>query len=331
MGKSINLGESQTPDEAIKKGDHNVISLMIVKLASKTPLPKMLAPFYAEFYGTMMLTLVITLSGGMDSLLGPIAIGSILMSMVFTYGHLSGGHYNPAVSFAVLIRGKLTPTRWVFYALSQVIGGICGAALGKYILPEELDTPVPGYNDNQLGPAFAAEFFFSLALSTTVLNTATTVSVGQNSFYGLAIGFTVLSGAIAVGDICGAVFNPAVGTGLLVIAGKGSDLWVYWLAPMCGGFVGGIMFHLINSDENDIVFGNATEINVEGAAVGGHIGKYRQSITSEDVTVKDFTGRSSMINYRGLGGEENKSLMRSTNPALSEVAKDSNLSKVAEA
>jgi len=325
------MGKSQTPDEAIERGDHNIISLMIVKLVSKTPQVKILAPFYAEFYGTMMLTLVITLAVGMNSTLAPLAIGSILMSMVFAYGHLSGGHYNPAVSFAIMIRGKLTPTRWFFYAMSQVIGGICGAALGKYILPEEFDTPVPGYDEDQLGPAFAAEFFFSLALSTTVLNTATTVSVGQNSFYGLAIGFMVLSGAIAVGGVCGAVFNPAVGTGLLVIAGKGSDLWVYWVAPMCGGFVGGIMFHLVNSDENDIVFGNATEINVEGAAVGGHIGKYRQSITSEDVTVKDFTGRSSMINYRGLGGEENKSLMRSTNPALSEVAKDSDLNEVAEA
>jgi len=294
MGKSVNLGESQTPDEAIKKGDHNVISLMIVKLASKTALPKVLAPYYAEFYGTMMLTLVITLSGGVGSVLAPFAIGSILMSMVFTYGHLSGGHYNPAVSFAVMIRGKLTPKRWVFYAMSQVIGGICGAALGNYILPEGFDTPVPGYVDNQLGPAFAAEFFFSLALCTTVLNTATTISAGQNSFYGLAIGFTVLSAAVAVGPICGAVFNPAVGTGLLAIAGKGSDIWFYWAAPMCGGAVAGVMFHLINSDENDIVFGETTEINVEGAAVGGHVGKYRQSITTGDVTV-DFNGRSSVI------------------------------------
>jgi len=285
--------EGQTPDEAIEKGDHNIISLMIAKLVSKTTLPKILAPFYAEFYGTMMLTLVIALTVGQNAPLAPIAIGSILMGSVFTYGHLSGGHFNPAVSFAVMIRGKLTPLRWVFYAISQVTGGICGAALGQYILPEGVDTPVPGYN-NELPSAFAAEFFFSLALATTVLNTATTVSVGQNSFYGLAIGLTVLAGAISAAGISGAVFNPAVGTGLLAIAGEGSDIWFYWLAPMCGGFVAGVMFHLINSDENDIAFGKAEEINVEGAAVGGHVGKFRQSI-STDMSTKDFTGRSSMV------------------------------------
>eukprot|EP00592_Proboscia_alata_P006752 CAMPEP_0194356368 /NCGR_PEP_ID=MMETSP0174-20130528/4036_1 /TAXON_ID=216777 /ORGANISM="Proboscia alata, Strain PI-D3" /LENGTH=305 /DNA_ID=CAMNT_0039125931 /DNA_START=84 /DNA_END=1001 /DNA_ORIENTATION=- len=295
------MGKGQTPDEAIEKGDENFISLMIVKLVSKSTLPKTLAPFYAEFYGAMMLVLVITLTAGRSEL-APLAIGSILMVMVFTYGHLSGGHFNPAVSFAVMMRGKLTPLRWVFYAIAQVIGGLCGAALGDHILPDGVDGPIPSYPDNELGSAFAAEFFFSFALCTTVLNTATTVSVGQNSFYGLAIGFTVLAGAITVGDISGAVFNPAVGTGLLVIAGEWSDIWFYWLAPMFGGFVAGVMFHLVNSDEDDIVFGKATEIKVAGAAVGAHVGKYRQSISS-DMSTKDFTGRTSIVpgmSFRGI-------------------------------
>jgi len=283
------------PDEAIRKGDHNAISIFIVKLVSKTTVPKIIAPFYAEFYGTMMLTLVIAVSAGLGKELAPLAIGLMLVCMVFTYGHLSGGHFNPAVSFAVMIRGKITPLRCLLYTIFQVLGGICGVALGRYVLPEGQNTPVPKYQENELNAAITAEFFFSMALSTVVLNTATTVSVGPNSFYGLAIGFVVVSGAICVGDISGAVFNPAVGTGLLIVAGEVRDLWLYWVAPLCGGFVSGVMFHIVNSDENDITFGKVTEINVEGAAVGAHVSRKSMRIV-DDALAKDVLGRSILLN-----------------------------------
>jgi len=291
-----------TSEEALRKGDHNVISLAIVNLVGKSTFPKLIAPFYAEFFGTMMLCLVVGLSN--LSALAPFAIGSILMCMVFTYGHLSGGHFNPAVSLAVMMRGKISPLYFVLYTVSQVIGGLAGVGIAHYALASEdfllkntIKTPLPTIAVDE-GPAFLLEFIFTLALCTTVLNTATTVSVGDNSFYGLAIGFVVLAGAVSVGGLTGGVFNPAVGTALFIVRGDTAEgLWRYWVAPMLGGLVAGIMFHIVNSDENDITFGKSSEINIESAAVGAHVGKYKMSI-SEGMGSKDFSGRSSTMMAR---------------------------------
>lgn len=286
-----------TSDEALRKGDHNVISLAIVRLVSGMGgYPKKIAPFYAEFFGTMMLCFVVGLSAGRTDL-APLAIGSILMCMVFTYGHLSGGHFNPAVSLAIMMRGKISPIRFVIYTVSQVVGGIVGVGMAYYCINDipgkTTVIPAPLLADMG-GPAFLNEFIFTLALCTTVLNVATTVSVGENSFYGLAIGFVVTAGAVAGGDISGGAYNPAVGTALLLIHAETEGLWRYWVAPLLGGFVAGVMFHFVNSDENDITFGLSSEINIESAAVGAHVGKYKMSISSGTGS-KDFSGRASSI------------------------------------
>lgn len=276
-------------------GNHNVISLLIVKTLGRFGFWKVIAPFYCEFFGAMMLTMVVQLSVGLGQPLAALAIGSILMCMVFTYGHLSGGHYNPAVSLAVMIRGKISITTFFGYLLSQVIGGICGSGIGEFALDKyDLVSAIPKYVDGDDGVAFLLEFIFTFTLATTVLNTATTVSAGENSFYGLAIGFVIMCGAISVGDITGAVFNPAVGTGLLLIAAEGRGLWLYWVAPMLGGFTAGVMFHIINSDEDDLVLGEGHEIDVNEGAVGGHVSRFSMKV-SNDAGVKDFCGRKSAL------------------------------------
>jgi len=257
--------------DAVNSGDHNFISLFFVKNIQTCQLDKALrvgAPFFAEFFGTLMLTTVISLTA-VGNPLAPLAIGGILMSMVFTYGHLSGGMYNPAVSMAVMIRGKINVQTFLGYVLAQVIGAICGALVGQHTFdhPEfgdfnNLPMPTPA-----VGPmkGFLLEFLFTYTLCCAVLNTATSDSIGPNSFYGLTIGTVVGSGAIATGGYAGAVFNPAVACGLYtakavaattatqrdaVATAADAHLWLYWVAPMMAGFVAGMMFHILNSDEN---------------------------------------------------------------------------------
>jgi len=278
-------------------GNHNVISIFIHNTLGRFKFWKIIAPFFCEFFGTLMLTMVVQLSVGQDSALAPLAIGAILMCMIFAYGHLSGGHYNPAVSLAVMVRGKISIPAFFFYVVSQVIGGITGSAIGEFVLTKhDVTSAIPGYTDEGESAAFLVEFIFTFALATTVLNVATTVSAGENSFYGLAIGFVVFSGAVSVGSISGAVFNPAVGTGLLAIAGEGRGLWLYWVAPMLGGFSAGLMFHIINSDENDLALGKETEININAGAVGAHVKRSSMKVSIES-RAKDFSGRQSMLQY----------------------------------
>ena len=194
--------------------------------------------YLVELTGTFFLVLVIGLSGN------PLAIGSILMVMVYMGGHVSGAHYNPAVTLAVLMRKKIGSTEAGMYIAFQVVGAIL-AALFVYLLTGETFGPAPKEGYNILKPVFI-EGAFTFALASVVLNVAATKATSGNSYFGLAIGFTVLAGAIAGGPISGGAFNPAVGIGPLVIgtAFGGADIsniWIYLVGPFAGGALAAII------------------------------------------------------------------------------------------
>lgn len=198
-----------------------------------------------EFIGTFFLVLVIGLSGN------PLAIGSILMVMVYMGGHISGAHYNPAITLALLMRKKIGSTEAVTYMVVQVIGALM-AALFVYLLTGETFGPAPKVGYNILKSVFI-EGAFTFALASVVLNAAATKATSGNSYFGLAIGFTVLAGAIAGGPISGGAFNPAVGIGPLVIgtAFGGADIsniWIYLVGPFGGGAAAAIV-HQFTSGE----------------------------------------------------------------------------------
>jgi aquaporin Z len=192
-----------------------------------------------EFIGTFFLVLTIgtTVIGGIE--VAPLAIGSALMVMVFAGGHISGGHYNPAVSLAVFIRGKL-PARelWLYWAV-QLAGAALAAFAARYIA----GSPATPALEPEIGPALLAEVLFTFALAWVVLNAATSRDTEGNSFYGLAIGFTVMVGAFAVGAVSGGVFNPAVALGVS-IAGlvSWSAIWIYLVANLAGGALAALAF-----------------------------------------------------------------------------------------
>jgi aquaporin Z len=186
--------------------------------------------YAAEFIGAFFLVLTIGCTGIATGpgVIPPLAIGSALMVMVFAGGHISGAHYNPAVTLGVFLRGRLPARDVVPYMLAQIVGAAAAAAV-LFFKTGEIVTPfVPS-----LVQAFGAEFLFTFALVYVVLNVATARANAGNSYFGLAIGFTVLTGAFAVGDISGGAFNPAVAVGAMTMGMlPWSYLWLYAAAEL---------------------------------------------------------------------------------------------------
>jgi aquaporin Z len=202
--------------------------------------------YIAEFIGTFFLVLTIGCTGiGADAgVIAPLAIGAALMVMVFAGGHISGGHYNPAVTLGVLIRGKVKPADVVPYWIAQFVAAAVAALLTSKVLRAGI--PVTAILP-KTGPALLAEFLFTFALVYVVLNTATAEGTSGNSFYGLAIGMTVMTGAFAVGDISGGAFNPAVALGICVLGiSSWSNIWIYLLADFAAAVAAAVIFQLIN-------------------------------------------------------------------------------------
>jgi aquaporin Z len=202
--------------------------------------------YIAEFIGTFFLVLTVgcTGIGAGAGVIAPLAIGAVLMVMVFAGGHIPGGHYNPAVTLGVLIRGKVKPVDVVPYWIAQFAAAAVAALLISKVL--RAGAPVTAISP-KMGPALLAEFLFTFALFYVVLNTATAEGTAGNSFYGLAIGMTVMTGAFAVGDISGGAFNPAVALGITLLGiATWSNIWMYLVANFAGGAVAAIIFLVVN-------------------------------------------------------------------------------------
>ena len=184
-----------------------------------------------EFIGTFFLASTIELAAGQDKALAPIAIGGILTVMVFAFGHVSGAHFNPAVTLGVFIRGDFEIWALPAYIASQCLGALAGAIVQFWVLKDIATSCMDDNGGGDLcGAGYPApnpeatlfscvitEALWTFALVSVVLNVATTKSQGGNSFFGLAIGVTVLSAAIAAGDVSGGAFNPAIGTALPLV------------------------------------------------------------------------------------------------------------------
>ena len=204
--------------------------------------------YIVEFIGTFFLVLTVgcTVIHGGGGVIPPLAIGSALMVMIFAGGHISGGHFNPAVTLGVWLRGRCDTKDVLPYWLFQVVGAIVAAIAVKYLRGDA----TPG-DKFEVGKALLAEFLFTFALVYVVLNVATAKGTSGNSFYGLAIGFTVLVGAFAVGDISGGAFNPAVAIGVTVMGlSAWANLWVFLVANLLGGAVAAFAFKALNPTDH---------------------------------------------------------------------------------
>ncbi len=204
--------------------------------------------YLVEFIGTFFLVLTVgmTVINPDTGAIAPLAIGSALMIMVYAGGHVSGGHYNPAVTLAVWLRGRCPQSDVLPYIGSQIAGGIVAAIITLYLKGDPMVTPA------EIGvfPALMAELIGTFALAYVVLNVATAKATAGNSYFGLAIGFTLMVMAFALGGISGGAFNPAVAVGITVMhIARAANLWIYLVANFAGGALAAAAFRFINPED----------------------------------------------------------------------------------
>jgi aquaporin Z len=204
--------------------------------------------YLVEFIGTFFLAMTVgmTVIGASAGALAPVAIGSALMIMVYAGGHVSGGHYNPAVTLAVWLRGRCATADVLPYWISQILGALAASAAVLFLKGDSTATPA----DLKIEPALLAEFLGTFALCYVVLNVATAKATAGNSNYGLAIGFTVMVMAYSLGGVSGGAFNPAVATGITVMhLEKAANFWIYLLGNLGGGAVAALVFKFVNPED----------------------------------------------------------------------------------
>ncbi|HPM43475.1 MAG TPA: aquaporin [Candidatus Omnitrophota bacterium] len=205
--------------------------------------------YLVELIGTFFLLFVIGLTviepGGAGAM-APLAIGTILMVMIYAGGHISGGHYNPAVTLGVWMRGKCETKDVPFYMLAQVLG----ACLASFLVLKMKTNSIIVAASPSVIKLFTAELIFTFALVYVVLNTATTKDTAGNSYYGLAIGFTLMAAAYAIGSLSGCAINPAVAIGITVMGlSKINNLLVFIAANFAGGALAAAIFKITNKQE----------------------------------------------------------------------------------
>ena len=200
-----------------------------------------MSKYVIEFIGTFFLVLVIASTGN------PLAIAAILIAMIYMGGYISGAHYNPAVTLAVFVRGKISPLQAVMYWIVQILGALCAALIFAWVASQKFN---PGPNPlATFQHAVLMEFLFTFALATVVLHVATSVQNTGNSYFGLAIGMVILAGAYT-GGLSGGVYNPAVALGAYLsdFSNFGShmaNLRIYLLGPLSGGLCAGILYRFL--------------------------------------------------------------------------------------
>ena len=206
--------------------------------------------YVMEFIGAMFLVLAIALTGN------PLAIGIMLMVMVYMGGHISGAHYNPAVTLAVWIRGKLQSKKILGYIMSQVMGAFAAAYIA-YALVGKSFVPSPGIGV-AMWQSILVEVLFTFALCSVILVVATSKKLEGNNVYGLAIGFTLAAGAFAGGNISGGAYNPAVALGPMILKSllgiqNWNNLIIYLIGPFAGAILAALAFRYLNPKANRII------------------------------------------------------------------------------
>jgi aquaporin Z len=199
--------------------------------------------YVTEFIGTFGLVFTVGTAVRSGSSLAPLAIGAVLMVLVYAGGHISGAHYNPAITLGVLLRGKLPASDTLPYWASQLVAAFFAGLLARFAVAKPAFGLHAITGAHGIFAALLVEFIFTFALVYVVLNVATSKEQPNNHFFGLAIGFTVAAGAAAVGGISGAAFNPAVAVGAM-LAGvlSWSNIWIYLIADLLGAVAAAFAF-----------------------------------------------------------------------------------------
>ena len=208
--------------------------------------------YITEFIGTFFWVLTALLSANNGSgAMAPLAVGGVVMAMVYMGRHISGGHYNPAVTLAVLMRGKIDRSDAIYYIVAQVLGGLVAAMMAVFLLNCQVRVDIRPLQHDVLC-SLLAEFLGTFALVYVVLNVTTVRSSNaDNSHYGLAIGFALAAMGFALRDISGGAFNPVVALGLSV-AGMTAwgELWIYLAGILLGAAAAATVFGVVDKHQD---------------------------------------------------------------------------------
>jgi aquaporin Z len=227
--------------------------------------------YLAEFVGTFFLMMTVGVAVSSMNALAPLAIGGVLTVMIYAAGHISGAHFNPAVTLAALVRGAVTGADAIRYVLAQTAAGALAGLTARW-LAQPVEVTALTFAGRAVAVALLAEFLFTFALAYVMLNVATSRDHPDNSFYGLAIGGTVMVGAVTVGGMSGGVFNPAVALGGAVFGlFAWSAIWIYLLATLLGGAAAGAVFLALNpGDRPDAAKVPAARQPADGVPAAAH-------------------------------------------------------------
>lgn len=213
--------------------------------------------YFCEFIATFFLVLTVCLNVVQRTALAPIAIGFVLMVMVYAVGNVSGGHLNPAVTLGVFVddclSGKFSyekVTKVGLYISSQVLGGLCGGLTASHLLNDATFELYPATGYTWIG-AGVAELLCTMALVFVVLGVC---KHDDNQYGGLAIGLTVMCSAFAIGGISGCSLNPAVTIGVLLphllLTGIVGRFGMYIFFPLLGGIMASVISHILRREDS---------------------------------------------------------------------------------
>jgi aquaporin Z len=198
----------------------------------KKYLAELLGTYAMVFAGTGAIIIDQQTHGSITHVGIAITFGLVIMSMIYTFGDISGAHLNPAVSIAFTLAKKFPVKQLLPFIISQLSGAVLASLTLKFLFPENqfLGTTLPAGSASQ---SFILEFILTFFLMLVIINVATG-SKERGLFAGLAIGSIVGLEAMFAGPICGASMNPARSFGPAIISGHIEFLWIYLTATTLG-------------------------------------------------------------------------------------------------
>jgi len=212
----------------------------------------------AEFIGTYILVFAGTgaivvemLTGALGHVGIALTFGLVVTALIYAFGHISGAHFNPAVSIAFVVMGEFEKKELLLYIIAQLWGAILASAT-LYLLfiveiKEMVDIAYLGATlpRGSWWQSFVFEFILTFILMLVISSSAVHAKAVK-SFAGIAIGFTVGLEAMFAGPICGASMNPARSIGPALVSGHFEHLWLYVVATILGAVASVYVYNIIN-------------------------------------------------------------------------------------